>query len=130
MKQLLVISLAYIVIHLIGCRMAERDYSGVYHGTIPCADCSGIRMELQLQPDSTYILSQEYLEHRGKFVEAGRWRITLDDSQRTVLALAADMVKQKYFLTRGADELEMLDGAGKTIDSKLNYLLRRKSAFP
>lgn len=43
------------------------DYAGTYRGTVPCADCEGIKMELTLNSDGTYELKAEYL---GKPVDS------------------------------------------------------------
>ncbi len=37
------------------------DWAGEYEGVFPCADCEGIKVELQLNSDKTYELSEEYL---------------------------------------------------------------------
>jgi uncharacterized lipoprotein NlpE involved in copper resistance len=37
------------------------DWAGVYTGTTPCADCSGIKVRLVLNADETYQLSYQYL---------------------------------------------------------------------
>ena len=38
------------------------DWSGTYQGTLPCADCPGIRYVLTLKEDNTYKLNTQYLE--------------------------------------------------------------------
>lgn len=37
------------------------DFAGTYRGTVPCADCDGIKMELKLNKNDTYELKAEYL---------------------------------------------------------------------
>ncbi|MBL8321182.1 MAG: copper resistance protein NlpE N-terminal domain-containing protein, partial [Acinetobacter sp.] len=37
------------------------DWAGKYKGVLPCADCEGIEMELELKSDKTYELTEEYL---------------------------------------------------------------------
>lgn len=62
------------------------DYAGTYKGVLPCADCEGIRTEITINGDGTYVLKQEYIgpkntsESHGKYTwnEAGN-AITLED---------------------------------------------------
>ncbi len=44
-------------------------YVGVYEGTLPCADCPGIKTVLTINADSTYRLTSEYLEKEDGFFE-------------------------------------------------------------
>jgi heat shock protein HslJ len=62
------------------------DWAGVYEGTLPCADCPGIKTRLMLKRDGSYELSTQYLDRqpaplvvRGKFSwNAAGNAITLD----------------------------------------------------
>lgn len=62
------------------------DWAGVYVGTLPCADCPGIRTRLELRGDNTFTRTFTYLERDvGPFEETGSFtwdssgsRITLD----------------------------------------------------
>lgn len=42
------------------------SYYGVYEGTLPCADCEGIKTKLTLNKDNTYNYEQEYLTTKTK----------------------------------------------------------------
>ena len=62
------------------------DWAGAYEGTLPCADCPGIKTRLTLNRDGSYELSTLYLDRqvarqlaRGQFTwnDAGN-AITLD----------------------------------------------------
>jgi uncharacterized lipoprotein NlpE involved in copper resistance len=62
------------------------NWDGLYTGTVPCADCSGIKVQITLNLDETYQISYQYLEKddsiysaSGKFIwdDAGDM-ITLD----------------------------------------------------
>lgn len=48
------------------------DWPGTYHGTLPCADCKGIKTEIILEQDNEYTIRQQY---EGKsdsvFVDTG-----------------------------------------------------------
>lgn len=43
------------------------DWSGVYTGIIPCADCEGIQTRIELQSDLTYQKSIKYLGKSQEF---------------------------------------------------------------
>src|SRR5699024_4503628 len=47
------------------------DWSGTYKGTLPCADCPGIEVELTLNSDLTYTSTMEYLERDTTHEEEG-----------------------------------------------------------
>lgn len=52
------------------------DYAGVYRGQLPCADCSGIDVELTLEYNGGYDYKQTYLDVKGKdetFDQQGRF---------------------------------------------------------
>lgn len=40
---------------------AVVDWGGTYTGTLPCADCEGIKTEITLNTDNTYQKTSEYL---------------------------------------------------------------------
>jgi len=63
------------------------DWAGTYQGTLPCADCPGIRYTITLKGDDTYLLTTRYLEKGDSvFTESGSFawdknggKITLAD---------------------------------------------------
>ncbi len=50
------------------------DYEGIYKGTFPCADCSGIETKLTLKSNGSYEYQQRYLE-KGEFCSTGRYTV-------------------------------------------------------
>ncbi len=63
------------------------DWAGTYQGTLPCADCPGIRYTITLNEDDTYLVKTRYLERGDSvFTESGTFawdknggKITLAD---------------------------------------------------
>ena len=63
------------------------DWIGTYQGTLPCADCPGIRYTITLKDDDSYLLKTRYLEKGDSvFTESGTFswdkaggKITLAD---------------------------------------------------
>lgn len=41
------------------------DWAGTYVGTLPCADCPGVRETLVLHKDQTYTLHTDYIDRPG-----------------------------------------------------------------
>lgn len=103
------------------------DWAGVYEGTLPCADCEGIKTVIELKDDNTYTTSQTYLkgsENTEEFNSKGSFNwddsgsnITLKDGEETF----------KYKV--GENQLLMLDSEGNMVDGKLSdlYILKKKT---
>lgn len=94
-----------------------------YEGTLPCADCSGLRTVLAIWPDSVYRLAQTY---EGKsttpVVTMGRWRLS-----ESVVSLETDNGIPILYRRVGDDTLTLLDQQGQPIASSLNYSLQRSA---
>ena len=95
-----------------------------YSGILPCADCEGIRHDLDLRPDGSFSLRIEYLGRPGNpaFVYDGRW--VLDGADGT-LTLSGDRERPLSFAIKDNATLRLLDGAGREILSNQNYDLVR-----
>lgn len=96
-----------------------------YEGTLPCADCSGLRTVLAIWPDSVYRLAQTY---EGKsttpVVTMGRWRLS-----ESVLSLETDNGIPMLYRRVGDDTLTLLDQQGQPIATSLNYSLQRSASM-
>jgi copper homeostasis protein (lipoprotein) len=98
-----------------------------YQGVLPCADCSGIETSLFLEKDGTWVMNQRYQDAKepAVFAAYGSWARTADK-----LVLTERDGEKLYFRPKG-DNLEMLDRAGNSIESQLNYTLTpSKEALP
>ncbi|MBW7839523.1 MAG: copper resistance protein NlpE N-terminal domain-containing protein [Chitinophagaceae bacterium] len=95
------------------------DWQGTYEGTLPCADCEGIKTTLQLNEDNTYALTQEYLG-RNTFNETGTFNW---DSSGSMITLSSNNMKFKV----GENILFALDLEGKVITGELadHYKLKK-----
>jgi heat shock protein HslJ len=95
-----------------------------FAGTLPCADCPGIRYELNLSPDQSYTLRNTYLERSVAPLESkGSWA-----TRQNTLVLTPSSGKGQSFAIKSAETLRMLDQSGKENTSKLNYDLKRVAA--
>lgn len=89
-----------------------------YVGTLPCADCEGIDVSLQLNKDSSYFMNSVYKGSRvnstnNSFKDTGTWRMHGTD---TMYLLKNDH-STKYIRTDST--LIQLDGDGKRITGLL-----------
>jgi uncharacterized lipoprotein NlpE involved in copper resistance len=99
-----------------------------YVGTLPCADCEGIAVSIQLNRDSTFIMNSVYKGSRvdslnNHFNEMGSWRLHEPD---TLYLVDANGHLTKYIKTDTA--LIQLDGDGKLITGPLAsmFVLHKK----
>lgn len=92
-----------------------------FAGTLPCADCPGIRYELNLNADQSYTLWNTYLERSVAPLESkGRWQV-----RQNTLVLTPSSGKGQSFAIKSGDTLRLLDLSGKENTSKFNYDLTR-----
>ncbi len=96
-------------------------------GTLPCADCPGIRYQLNLFPDDSFFLRMTYI---GRPVEPldhiGSWALSSD---RRVLVLKGRGDQVEMFEASAPGRLRKLDADGRPIASRLPYDLTRASTF-
>ncbi|MEP6467934.1 MAG: copper resistance protein NlpE [Parafilimonas sp.] len=98
-----------------------------YVGTLPCADCDGIDVSLQLNHDSSYIMNSVYKESQvdssnNHLVDNGTWSIVGDDT--LILSTKGNIVKY----IKSGSTLTQLDGNGQKITGALanDYVLHKK----
>lgn len=101
------------------------DWNGTYKGILPCADCEGIKTELELNSDKTYEIKETYLgKGDGKpFESKGSFQFDSKNSSIIELDKAGD--SRKYFVAEGY--LKALDMDGKEITDDLadKYQLKK-----
>ncbi|MDO6526033.1 copper resistance protein NlpE N-terminal domain-containing protein [Motilimonas sp. 1_MG-2023] len=62
---------------------SSLDWNGVYRGILPCDDCDGIEVFIELKPNNTYALSRKFLGKMGvAVVEAAPF--TWNDAGNTI----------------------------------------------
>lgn len=104
-----------------------------FDGTLPCADCAGIKTHLVLQHDAlgrnSYVLSETYTGKAPQpFLSAGRWTLSIGTaSDPQVALLHMDSGRPSDRRTWRIDnngDLTLVDIAGKAADSSLNFTLK------
>jgi heat shock protein HslJ/uncharacterized lipoprotein YbaY len=107
----------------------ETSISGLpatFVGTLPCADCPGIRYQLNLLADHTFIFRTTYENRNSSFREDGTWLLANDGK---ILVLQTQKHTRQQFALLNEQTLRQLDANAKQIESKLNYDLRRAPHF-
>lgn len=90
------------------------DWPGSYEGVIPCADCAGIKVTLQLDTNQQYKLSRYYQEEAAEPVlAAGQFRWSSDGRQ-----IQLDDADNSQFLV-GENRLLVLNPQGQQIVGEL-----------
>ena len=93
-------------------------------GELPCADCPGIRYQVNLFSDRAFFSRMTYLGRSddGNFDDIGSWVLSSD---RSTIILKGGRDAPAMFRIKDANTLRMLDVEGRDIESPLNYDLRR-----
>jgi len=105
---------------------SSLDYFGTYVGKFPCADCSGIKVELTITRDGEYTMKSVYegkgLEKDNTFTDRGIY--TWDDSGSVITLDGADTEQYQV----GENVLYALDDMGNRINGELAdmYILKKK----
>lgn len=99
------------------------DWAGSYKGIIPCADCPGIELEVELKSNNTYEIEQEYLERNTKIEDKGNFTWTQDGSTIHINSTKTE----NYQFKVGENRLIMLDQEGNEITGNLKdkYILTK-----
>lgn len=103
------------------------DWAGTYEGTLPCADCEGIKTKVILKDDGSYERTSEYLKdvkpgEENTFTDKGTFTWN-EAGSIVILDEAAD--KTQYFVAE--NRLEMRDQEGEAITGALaeHYILQK-----
>lgn len=90
-----------------------------FRGTLPCADCSGIRHHLDLWPDQYYHMRREWLgdaEGTLRRDELGRW---YPDPARGAIVLYGASEMPLFWEVKAPGRLRQMDMQGNPIESDL-----------
>jgi copper homeostasis protein (lipoprotein) len=108
-------------------RRVSLDFPATYSGTLPCADCEGIRYTLNIWSDQVFFRRMTYLgngEGKGtSFDDIGHWSFSADGA---ALVFSSKDETPEVFAIEGREMLRKLDIDGNPIESELNYTLVRQ----
>ncbi len=103
------------------------EWIGAFQGTLPCADCVGIRTRLALAADGSYRMERSYLGRSDTpALETGSFSV---DLATRIVTLAPSAGQPTRYLA-GGDRLFALDLDGRRIrgDLEAHYHLLRETA--
>lgn len=135
-RRLAGLSLCLAVLAVTGCADRPQAPAGLgdlpahYAGTLPCADCGGIRYSLLLSADHAYVLREHYDTKPpvNDVIETGSWRIHADTRQLELRPSDTDARFTSLWQIDGSDRLTALDENGQPIESEQDYTLDRQHA--
>jgi len=99
------------------------DYQGTYSGTMPCADCSGIDVEITLSGDNfKRKMTYQGKEGQNMFDDSGKY---VWNEEGDIITLGGDPAEQYQV---GENQLIALDMQGRHITGDLAdmYILKKK----
>ena len=102
------------------------DWSGMYKGVVPCADCEGIETILILNSDKTYLLRTKYLgKGDGQPIEK-TGSLTWNAEGNTITLGGIENAPGQYFV--GENQVIQLDMSGNRITGGLadKYILNKQ----
>lgn len=101
-------------------------YCGVYEGTLPCADCSGIQTTLQINEDTTYGLTSVYLDEKdGTFEYNGVYKMPNDS---LIMLITPSSNEKTYYRIIDDQSIMLSDSLGTINQGELakHYILKKK----
>ena len=97
-----------------------------FAGTLPCASCPGIDIQLDLLSGGVFFLRETYQDREnGTFHDMGRYLLSSHDDQ---VSLHGGREAPRRWELSDPDTLTLLDTEGARIESELNYSLTRQDA--
>lgn len=100
--------------------------SGTYEGTLPAADCPGIKTVLTIKADSTYQLQQDYIDKKNGHDEASGVFKVLDG--KVLMLVRPSNGEQTYYKVKDNSSIVMTDSLGVEPEGETAklYVLKKK----
>jgi heat shock protein HslJ/uncharacterized lipoprotein NlpE involved in copper resistance len=100
------------------------NYIGEYQGTLPCADCAGVKTSIELAEDFSYVLTRTYLGKSDQKIETKgnfKWNVAGDG----IILSGLDKEPNQFLVSDIS--LTQLDLQGRKIGGKLagSYVLTK-----
>lgn len=105
----------------------NKDWSGTYEGTLPCASCEGIKTVIVLNQDGTYTQEEEYLSPEGdKYSDAGTF--VWNEAGDVITLTSNKDASQKPMYKVEDGRIIALTDEGKAVEGALAdaYVLNKK----
>ncbi len=100
--------------------------AGTYEGTLPAADCPGIKTVLTINADSTYLLKQDYIDKKDGHDEASGIFKVLDG--KVLMLVRPSTGEQTFYKVKDANNIIMTDSMGVEPEGETAklYVLKKK----
>ena len=100
--------------------------AGTYEGTLPAADCPGIKTVLTLNADSTYQYSADYLERKDGHDEASGVLEVLDNN--VLMLVRPSSGEHTFYKVKDNSSVIMTDSLGNEPEGEMAklYVLTKK----
>lgn len=105
----------------------DTSYCGTYRGTLPAADCPGIKTVLTISSDNTYSLSSDYVGKKdGQFVTSGVYHMR---DGKLIELVTPSSGEKTYYKVKDSKSVVMTDSLGNEPEgetAKLYVLTKEK----
>lgn len=100
--------------------------AGTYEGTLPAADCPGIKTVLTINADSTYQLQQDYIDREAGHDEASGVLEVLDGN--VLMLVRPSSGEHTFYKVKDAESIAMTDSLGNEAEGEIAklYVLTKK----
>lgn len=106
--------------------MDLASIAGTYEGTLPAADCPGIKTVLTINADSTYQLKQDYIDRKDGHDEASGVLEVLDNS--VLMLVRPSSGEHTFYKVKDNSSVIMTDSLGNEPEGEMAklYVLTKK----
>lgn len=100
--------------------------AGTYEGTLPAADCPGIKTVLTINADSTYELKQDYIDRKDGHDEASGVLQVLDGN--VLMLVRPSSGEHTFYKVKDSKSVVMTDSLGNEAEDEMAklYVLTKK----
>lgn len=100
--------------------------AGTYEGTLPAADCPGIKTVLTINADSTYQLQQDYIDRKDGHDEASGVLQVLDGN--VMMLVRPSSGEHSFYKVKNSKSIVMTDSLGNEPEGETAklYVLTKK----
>ena len=100
--------------------------AGTYEGTLPAADCPGIKTVLTINADSTYELKQDYIDRKDGHDEASGVLQVLDG--KVLMLVRPSSGEHTFYKVKDSKSVVMTDSLGNEAEGEMAklYVLTKK----
>ena len=96
--------------------MDLANVAGTYEGTLPAADCPGIKMVLTINADSTYQMTQDYMDRKDGHDEASGVFDVLDGN--VLMLVRPSSGEHTFYKVKDGNSIVLTDSLGNEAEGE------------